>query len=111
MKDMPRVTYLKKIGNRYYLQRRVPKDLESNYPPRPIKRPLGTSDYTEAKAKLQVELLRLEQEFTEKRRRLTRGGLARVPGAWLRCRPLRTLRPRRARRDGSGLCCGRVLRN
>jgi hypothetical protein len=70
MSDMPSITYFKKIGNRYYLQRRVPKDLESEYPPRSIKRALGTSDYSKAKEWLQVELLNLEQEFADKRRKL-----------------------------------------
>lgn len=54
-------------GNAYYLQKRVPKDLASEYPRPTIKRYLCT-DYGEAKRKLPVELARLEQEFTEKRR-------------------------------------------
>lgn len=63
--------HLKKIGNRYYMQRRVPQDLLGEYPCKMIKRALKTSDLQEAKSKLLQALAELEREFTAKRKALT----------------------------------------
>ena len=60
-----------KIGNRYYLQRRVPQDLLGEYPGKMIKRALNTSDLQEAKSKLILALAGLEREFALKRKALS----------------------------------------
>src|SRR3546814_14990814 len=60
----------KRSGSRYYMVRRVPVDLASEYTGKFIKRSLGTSDWQDAKELLRVALVRLDQEFAEKRRKV-----------------------------------------
>lgn len=60
----------KKIGNRYYLQRRVPQDLLGEYPGKMLKRSLGTADFREAQSRLVLEWAELEREFAAKRKAL-----------------------------------------
>src|SRR3546814_6148510 len=69
MKDVA-TNHLKRIGSRYYMVRRVPVDLASEYTGKFIKRSLGTSDWQDAKELLRVALVRLDQEFAEKRRKV-----------------------------------------
>lgn len=61
----------KKIGNRYYLQRRVPQDLLGEYRGKMLKRALNTSDLREARSRLVLEWAELEREFSAKRKALT----------------------------------------
>jgi integrase len=68
MTDMPKIPYLIKRGDRYYLQRRVPQELLAEYPNGPIRRALHTSDYFEAKSKVIVANAELEREFAAKRK-------------------------------------------
>lgn len=67
---MPKIQYLTRQRNGYYLRVRVPQDLLDIYKKKEIKRTLGTSDYYKAKDRLPQKLFELNLEFSEKRKKL-----------------------------------------
>lgn len=64
-KNMP--TGMIRRGARYYLRRRVPLDLTGIYGKHEIVKALGTSDFTEAKKRLAVAWVALDEEFDQRR--------------------------------------------
>lgn len=71
MEDLSKRSHLLNRNGHYYLRVRVPVDLSSQYPQKEIKRSLKTKDAKEAKLRLSIELLKVEEEFQKKRRQLS----------------------------------------
>lgn len=67
---MPKHTGLLKRKGRYYMNRRVPKDLRAIYGMDIIRRSLKTSDYREAVSQLHYEAFALDADFIAKRREI-----------------------------------------
>jgi len=67
---MPKHTGLLKRNGRYYMNRRVPKDLHAVYGTKVIRKSLKTSDHREAISQLHYEAFALDAEFTAKRREM-----------------------------------------
>ncbi len=69
MEDLSKRSHLLNRNGHYYLRVRVPVDLLDQYHPQvEIKRSLKTKDLKEAKLRLSIELLKVEEEFQKKRR-------------------------------------------
>ena len=63
-----------KSGTRYYLRARVPKDLVGVAGRREIKISLKTSDPAEARARINLEAVKVDEQFAEWRRQLEQQG-------------------------------------
>ncbi|WP_052417782.1 site-specific integrase [Cellvibrio mixtus] len=70
MEDLSKRSHLLNRNGHYYLRVRVPVDLVDRLKKTEIKRSLKTKDSKEAKARLQLELLKVEEEFQKLRRQL-----------------------------------------
>lgn len=70
MEDLSKRSNLLNRNGHYYLRVRVPVDLVDHLQKTEIKRSLKTKDSKEAKARLQLELLKVEEEFQKLRRQV-----------------------------------------
>jgi integrase len=70
MEDLPKVQYMEKRRNRWYMRLTLSKDLKVIYGKTAIIRSLGTSDYYEAKTQLAILLAKWRLDFEEKRKSL-----------------------------------------
>jgi hypothetical protein len=69
MEDLSKLSHLLNRNGHYYMRVRVPVDLLNQYHPKvEIKRSLKTKDLKEAKLRLYIELLKVEEEFQKIRR-------------------------------------------
>lgn len=71
MEDLSKRSHLLNRNGHYYLRVRVPVDLVDHLKKAEIKLSLKTKDLKEAKVRLQVELLKIEQDFQKLRRKLS----------------------------------------
>lgn len=72
MEDLSKRSHLLNRNGHYYLRVRVPVDLVDHFKKNEIKRSLKTKDSKEAKARLQLELLKVEEEFQKLRRQVAK---------------------------------------
>lgn len=72
MEDLSKRSHLLNRNGHYYLRVRVPVDLVDHFKKNEIKRSLKTKNSKEAKARLQLELLKVEEEFQKLRRQVAK---------------------------------------
>ncbi len=90
MDDVRRIAGTINRNGTYYLQRRVPADLVEAFGFPHFKKSLGTTDFHEAKRRLNIANVELDQEIERKREELRSGTQPYVPPAPLRLNALKS---------------------